>query len=240
MSILDVTDERPGLTRIGAGSFASVYVYRGSPLAFKEVADGDDAAILRKEYHTLGDIYRDWELNPKPLFSLPKPYAIYAPTSNGFSSQSCSAIVTQGIMQHFQRATYAMDRVNAVPLDLGMFIAQTWFPPQYNRHPPALCRLYLGKDYSEAPVPRFINTNNFPLDEYRYNILDQNSPNRLKPISQVARGMGQILARLHHALGLDARDVEFVLGGDGGSNFTYFLIDFNQVCSILRFRATPA
>ncbi|KAF8869604.1 hypothetical protein CPB85DRAFT_1357638 [Mucidula mucida] len=39
----------------------------------------------------------------------------------------------------------------------------------------------------------------------------------LPSVHEVAWGMGEMLARLHYRASVDARDVEFVLGGDGGA-----------------------
>ena len=77
------------------------------------------------------------------------------------------------------------------------------------------------------PRSRFFNTNNFPLDETRYTQL-ATLFKFLPPAADVARAMGDMLFRLHHLTSVDARDVEFVLGGDGGAGFTFFVIDFNQ------------
>jgi len=54
----DAIDE-PSLVKIGAGSFATVYVVHGGPIAYKQVAHVFDAQtqILRHEYDILQEVY---------------------------------------------------------------------------------------------------------------------------------------------------------------------------------------
>lgn len=234
MILNDAPDEAGLPTRIGAGSFATAYVVRGGPVAFKVVARSAESPTLRHEYLVLERLHKE---SSGLFFSIPKPFAFSDPDSSsledGFLSHSHpnsdGPIVTRALMDVFERATYAMDRVPAIPYDAGRLIASTYFPEGFKYFPPALCRLYFGKTYRiDGPTPRFINTTNFPLDEYRYNKLMEAFPGRLKPATEVASGMGRMLALFHFKLSLDARDIEFVLGGTGGSRFTYFVIDFNQ------------
>ncbi|KAJ7270876.1 hypothetical protein C8J57DRAFT_1179872 [Mycena rebaudengoi] len=95
---------------------------------------------------------------------------------------------------------------------------------------PSLCRLYFGKtfDTGQAARPRFFNTTNFPLDEARYENL-RGAVADLHTLGEVAQGMGEMLARLHFRDHVDARDIEFVLGGDGYGDHTFYIIDFDQV-----------
>lgn len=50
-------EEASGPVQIGAGSFASVSILSGGPVAYKEVHNTDDAATLRAEYDLLRSIY---------------------------------------------------------------------------------------------------------------------------------------------------------------------------------------
>ena len=74
------------------------------------------------------------------------------------------------------------------------------------------------------------------LDETRYTQL-ATLFQFLPPVVEVAREMGGMLSRLHHRASVDARDVEFVPGGDGGAGFTFFLIDFNQASAAIKYFA---
>lgn len=66
------------------------------------------------------------------------------------------------------------------------------------------------------------------MDVERYNAirdLIQDAPS----VDDVAHGMGERLSRIHWLAGYDARDIKFVMGGDGLGDVTFFVIDFNQV-----------
>lgn len=105
-------------------------------------------------------------------------------------------------------------------------LVASYFPPSYQNTGPSLCRLYFGTTYWDRAPSRFITTVNFPLEKDRCNVL-ANAFANLCPLpvtADVARGMGEMLGHLHHTARVDARDMEFVLGGDGGDGCTYFII----------------
>lgn len=97
---------------------------------------------------------------------------------------------------------------------------------------PALCRLYFGR---KLPQSQFVNPKNFLLDQHRYSRLSEAFG--FDPPEEVAKGMGEMLARIHWTTGYDGRDIEMVLGGDGFSEIAFYTIDFNQMRPIDR---TPA
>lgn len=236
-------DERPGPTRIGAGSFATAFVICGGPAVFKEVAQADDGPTLRREYHLLQAIHRHCS---DLFFAVPRAFAFNDPfaTTDGFltdylpgpRTRNIRPVVTPGVMAAFARPTYAMDRVYALPYDAGNVLSTLFFPPSIKERP-ALCRLYFGKDLSRT-TSRFINTQNFPLDVRRYDQLRESFPEFLSETSEVASGMGEMLSQLHYKLSVDARDVEFILGGAGIAGFSYFMIDFNQVCGVFPYEGS--
>lgn len=228
--------------RLGAGSFATVYVISGGLIAFKEVSHIDNAEKLRQEYDILDKIYRHCDTDS--FFAIPRALGFFNPLTGDFSTTAPSPpctprvrpptrpLVTAGVMAHFRHPTYAMDRVHALPIDGRRHLAKRYFPLELSDGP-ALCRLYFGRDYTGAPPSRFVNTLNFPLDEPRYTQLATLFQS-LPPAVDVACAMGDMLFRLHHRASVDARDVEFVLGGDGGGGFTFFLIDFNQASAVIK------
>lgn len=61
----------------------------------------------------------------------------------------------------------------------------------------------------------------------------------LPELEEVARGIGEVLARMHSAVGVDAGDVELVLGGTGTeTGVQCYVLDYNQVrCQSLSFSA---
>ena len=123
-----------------------MYVVRGGPIAYKQVAHVSDAQaqILRHEYDILQEIYL--KCNTDSFFATPRAFAYNDPDQNsgGFVSSlpslSSSArrhlahpIVTPNIMAPFTRATYAMDRVHALPYNAGMIISKKYLPESLRR-----------------------------------------------------------------------------------------------------------
>ncbi|KAF9046826.1 hypothetical protein BDZ89DRAFT_1108647 [Hymenopellis radicata] len=221
---------------IGAGSFAEIYVISGGPIAYKQMF-GSDGAALRFEYDALSVIYQRCH-DSQSFFAIPRPFAFNDPSGLiAFHTTSpiplhrrprpVRPIVNQALLSIFRSPVYAMDRVQALPPRASAKLTALYFPRTVETGP-LLCRLYFGKTFTGARIPSFYNTQNFPLDEGRYNTLASLFP-RLPSVTEVVQGMAEMLARLHYRASMDARDVEFVLGGDGGSGFTFFVIDFNQV-----------
>jgi hypothetical protein len=241
LSLLTMSTQEIGTpARLGAGSFATVYVISGGLIAFKEVSHIDNAEEIRQEYDTLDNIYL--QCNTDSFFVVPRAFAFFNPLTEDFATTAPSLpsanrfrtgrpLVTPDVMAYFQQPTYAMDRVHALPINVRRHLAGRYFPSQASDGP-ALCRLYFGRDYTGATPSRFVNTVNFPLDEARYSQM-ATLFHFLPPAVDVARAMGNMLSRLHHRASVDARDVEFVLGGDGGAGFTFFLIDFNQASAVI-------
>jgi hypothetical protein len=93
--------------------------------------------------------------------------------------------------------------------------------------------LYFGKTLGEGKDSRFVNTNNFPLDVRRYEwlraTLKEKSNMVLPSAEELALEMGEMLGKIHWLGGYDARDVEFVMGGDGLNGVLFYVLDFNQV-----------
>ncbi|KIY52170.1 hypothetical protein FISHEDRAFT_35658 [Fistulina hepatica ATCC 64428] len=204
---IENVDEPDKLVTLGSGSFAKVYCYRGSPYVFKQVHHPENANVLLKEYRFCDRIYL--QCNSTSYFALPRALAVHLP------------------------ATERDAAVPAVPLTFGKAVQELFFPPNVQSKGPNLCRLYFGKTFveqlSESSRPRFFNSSNFPLDAARYTQLRRRFPRELDSIENVAHGMGEMLGRLHGRAGVDGRDVEFVLGGDGMFGCSYWVIDFNQV-----------
>ncbi|KAF9046825.1 hypothetical protein BDZ89DRAFT_1155091 [Hymenopellis radicata] len=223
---------------IGAGSFAEIYVINGGRVAYKQIRSSDGAA-LRSEYDALRAVYR--RCNTDSFFGIPRPLAFNDPAhdSTGYSMSSPSPpssqrrrparpVVAEEELLIFHSATYAMDRIHALPPNARARLRALYIPPTSTIEAgPVICRLYFGKTLGTR-ISRFYNTLNFPLDEGRYNTLVSIFP-ELPSATEVAQGIAEMLARLHYRASIDARDVEFILGGDGGAGFTFFVIDFNQV-----------
>lgn len=227
------------LFKIGRGSFADIWLLGGRPIAFKVVQIPTNGDILLREYTALTEIYN--LCNSDSFFFIPRPFAYYDPSApDSFASiptslsprPSCRPLRSPVALADLKSlglpaAVYAMDFVVPLPPTIAQAMRQ-FYPPNSEKAPaPSLCRLYFGKDI-EGPPGRFFNSANFPLDIARYQRIAALSKG-FPIVEDIAYGMGQMLGRLHWRAGYDARDIEFVLGGEGFSHIALYVIDFNQV-----------
>ncbi|TDL19071.1 hypothetical protein BD410DRAFT_877283 [Rickenella mellea] len=196
---------------IGKGSFAVVKIYEGRPMAFKEVLNHDEIEKLHAEYQMLKDVYTN--CNTDSFFRLTRPLAYYRPL-----------------------AEHHAELFQPLPPSLGASIRKHFYPANApaTTPNPSLCRIYFGKEVAPS---RFVNSSNFQLDFARYTALyneDQaahdDDKHYLPSPNEIAHGMGQMIARIHFkGTGYTAQDVEFVIGSEGFSAVSLFVIDFNQV-----------
>ncbi|KZO98093.1 hypothetical protein CALVIDRAFT_562483 [Calocera viscosa TUFC12733] len=240
MSTQDYSYETHQPVRIGAGSFATVYAWRGGPLAFKVAAAPGNCAVIHQEFEMLRMLYA--QSSTASLFRLPKPYAFYDPGTS-------TVILNDGHLQSNRTpspghrptianplrgittdgAAYAMDRIHVVPFEVGSVIKERFYPsfatPQ--APPPSLCRLYFGEWPESLRVSRFFSAKHFALNPTQYADLC-GAFSELESAKDVAKGMGDMLARIHWRAGFDARDVEFGMGGDGIQEITYYMRAFSK------------
>ncbi|KIK25866.1 hypothetical protein PISMIDRAFT_96188 [Pisolithus microcarpus 441] len=175
---------------IGRGSFASISVLTGRPIAFKHVIIPAKEKIqeLLREFETLCFIYET--CNKDSFFAIPRPFAFYDP-----ANRASFRAVNRPLGPHLRRGTH-MDKARD----------------------PSLCRIYFGKVISEVGrggrPNLFLNSANFPLDVARYRkILENDRAGEYPSVEEIVYGMGEMLGRLHWLAGNDGRDIEFVLGG---------------------------
>lgn len=150
------------------------------------------------------------------------------------SSEANEEDATWQLRAHFPRAAIAMDRIPGLPSRVGGAYQQLFFGPdiQDSDITIRLLRLYLGRKFpdttlelAEGPV-----TSDLPLDEARYRCLSDLliCSYELPDVDEVAYGMGKLLASLLFGAGIDCRDIELVLGGDGRRSGRCYVLDFNQ------------
>jgi hypothetical protein len=242
MSSQDINPEWK-LVPIGRGSFATVSILSGRPVAFKHVIFTSRTPELKTEFETLRVLY-DF-CNTDSFFAIPRPLAYYDPelSSTSFVSPEGSP-VSKGRSRarrplvneddfkalKLDSAAYAMDQVLPLPLSTALKIRTLFYPPGASDAAiPSLCRLYFGKALDARPS-RFFNSANFPLDVSRYRqLLDAAKGNDYPSLDEIATGMGEMLGHLHWRSGYDGRDIEFVMGGASFSGVVMNVIDFNQV-----------
>ncbi|KAF8223692.1 hypothetical protein L208DRAFT_1445244 [Tricholoma matsutake] len=241
MSSQDINPEWK-LVPIGRGSFATVSILSGRPVAFKHVIFTSRTPELKTEFETLRALY-DF-CNTDSFFAIPRPLAYYDPElSSSFVSPEGSPVskgrsrarrplVTEVDFKALKldSAAYAMDQVLPLPLSTALKIRMLFYPPGAGDAAiPSLCRLYFGKALDARPS-RFFNSANFPLDVSRYRqLLDTAKGDDYPSLDEIATGMGEILGRLHWRSGYDGRDIEFVMGGASFSGVVMNVIDFNQM-----------
>ena len=222
------------LVPIGRGSFATISILSGRPVAFKHVTVRERSVELKTEFEVLRSLYGFCDTDS--FFGVPRPLAFYDPhRPTSFLSASGSPpsesrrrrplrpLVSEGDFKllELDTAAYAMDQVLPIPLSTAKTIRTLFYPPNMPKAlNPTLCRLYFGKVIKElgpgGRPNRFFNSANFPLDASRYRKLLEvaiESDYVYPSIEDIAYGMGEMLGRLHWCAGYDGRDVEFVMGG---------------------------
>jgi hypothetical protein len=238
------------LLSIGRGSFASVSILSGRPVAFKHVIVRERHIELKAEFEALRSLYDFCDTDS--FFAIPKPLAFYDPYNPGsFISADNSpppksrrrprrSLVSEGDFKllELDTAAFAMDQVLPIPLSTAKIIRTLFYPPNMPKAlDPTLCRLYFGKVRKElAPGERpnrFFNSANFPLDVSRYRKLLETAVEgdcEYPSVEDIVYGMGEMLGYVHWRAGYDGRDVEFIMGGASFSGVAMYIIDFNQVC----------
>jgi hypothetical protein len=228
----DVTPERR-LVTIGRGSFASVSVLTGHPVAFKHVILPERTQELQRVFYILRSIYDSCDKDS--FFAIPRPFAFYdprvpasfvAPPRSPHSTSRQRPLhprVAEGDfkMLNLDTAAYAMDYIPPLSLVVADTVRKLFYLPNSSAaRLPSLCRVYFGKVISEVGKDgrpnRFFNSANFPLDVDRYRVIkesDHEDECGYPDVQDILFGMGEMLARLHWRAGYDARDVEFVMGG---------------------------
>ncbi|KAK2462901.1 hypothetical protein APHAL10511_005099 [Amanita phalloides] len=247
----DVTPEWRLMT-IGRGSLANVSILTGRTIAFKHVIVQARKQELITEFRTLCAVYN--QCDSDSFFSIPQAHAYYDPDdaqsysftgrrqSPGSGSTSRRRLLGPSLIREedfellgLETAAYAMDQVQPLPLKFAQVVRNLFYPDTAKAAPvPSLCRIYFGKVISdvgrEGQPRRFFNSSNFPLDVGRYQkAVDADAAGLYPDVKDIAYGMGEMLGRLHGRAGYDGRDIEFVLGGRGFSDTSFYVIDFNQV-----------
>ncbi|KAM5545179.1 hypothetical protein V8D89_001290 [Ganoderma adspersum] len=235
-------------TRIGAGSFATVFASPGRPLAIKVAHAPDHTAQVEWEFTSLQAVLTATENNTYAFFMVPRPLAFYDPQTQkllfpvGLSPPSDEATTgrrrapqqrpfTPEFFSNLpERPCYVMDRAAPLPPGAAQRIRAHFYPTRAagSVPSPSICRLYFGKELRPSA---FVNPVNFPLDAARYDLFrDGDDDPDIPPKDEVAAGMGETLALIHWQAGYDARDVEFVMAGaQDSAGLRFYVIDFNQM-----------
>ena len=177
MSSADINPEWK-LVAIGRGSFATVSVLLGRPVAFKHVIVSSHAPQLKAEFEAICSVY-DF-CNTDSLFAIPRPFAHYDPGVGSASFVYHASSLSTGRSRaprpmvsepdfkalNLETAAYAMDQVLPIPLSAAQTIRRLFYPPgQEAARVPSLCRLYFGKVIQPTAIAgrpnRFSTPQNF-------------------------------------------------------------------------------
>lgn len=123
-----LTEDLPVLQRIGAGSFATVYISHGGACAYKVVHNPEDTEIIEKEFRLISGVYLS--CNTDSFFRLPRAatdtlHVDHSRFDSGFTAKTFKLI---GIVND----SYAMDRVFVLlPSGLGQRIRELYYPTSF-------------------------------------------------------------------------------------------------------------
>lgn len=221
------------MVELGCGSFATaVYHREGATIALKAVHDEASSDVIAAEFRLIQAAYKAFPGRKAAraagerggvVFTCVEPYQLY--TSAEFARGM--GLQEEELPSVLRRPFYAMERLWKIPrplarkmLELALLDRATF---NFSSH--CLCRLYLG--VKERRRSRFSRGyRNLPLTQADVTALSECLP----PVERVAEAIGTALARIH-AIGQDARDVEFVLAGNATDMFEtrFVVLDWNQV-----------
>lgn len=166
------------------------------------------------------------------VFRTPHPWAYWRPSSAEILPPTAAIPPSLSI---FRAPTFLFDIIPSLSLDIVAAYQRLFIAPAALAQCPRirLLRLYFGREDMPALTEEFqpgLSTD-LPLDSRRYDLL-RSAVTTMPTALEVSSGMGQVLARLHWAVGANARDVELVLGSRvvGGVPVAQcYVLDFNQV-----------
>lgn len=206
------------LRQLGRGSFGAVYYLEHLPLvAVKFALDDAGSAVLRREFDFLSQINRIAGSSPVTFVKA------IAFMEDAAELARVAGLPGQVAPDERSGPLYAMQRVPPLCPALANAIASRYMPGGECRQQ-FIGRVYLGRARRRENA-RFCAVQNFPLS---LDVLDAIGIDG----TELAVSIGQALAMLHFEADVDARDVEFVLGGSLVNPFfgrELFCIDFNQV-----------
>lgn len=203
---------------------------RGPGLVFKQTLNPQHVTELQAEFDIYGAVATHLK---QATFKVPKPSKFYSSVAK-LQTRYEVKLDTEGPL--FSMACIPPASAPVGTLIRAHFVNERLRPQFHNL---LLCRLYLGVDSTAFCAKRqratFMNTTNYQLCSKDIEFLRaQKALPDSFTCSLIASEMGEVLAMFHHQLKLDARDIEFVLGGGGGEEedlASLWVLDFNQVKS---------
>ena len=217
-----MSDEHTTIVRVGAGSFATVFVWQShNHVVFKKVQSPSRGMHrqLSKEYDDLQLLHSVIHRDSFNLFHVPRPIKFYS--SLAYFKACVGNLPLEEPLD--DTALYAMERIWPVPPRLAGSIRQHFFPVGHKDNEQAfVSRIQLGQEVGAHSEP--FTPQNFPLDSARLATLDIGVAT-----SQIAGKMGLCLAHIHYKARRDARGVKFVVGSQDLDTLAFFCIDFDRM-----------
>lgn len=239
-----------GFELLGEGSFGSIYYYSTHSIVYKMVIDAEGDSALFAEFSTYNAVSTATGHGSQPgSFSTPRAWKYWRPSSCELLAHDSSPPRTvprspndrpSSLWSHFHRPTFVFDLIPSISSDLVRLYKHLFVAREAAHLCPSirLLRLYLGREDLPVKTSAFHPglASDLPLDVARYETLRKagiDAAGTVMPtLDMVCSGMGQVLARLHWAVGINARDVELVLGSvqiGGAQEPQCYVLDFNQV-----------
>jgi hypothetical protein len=203
-------------TMIGKGQCGSVYALKGTTMAIKLPNTSSKTDELFRELKNHMVVHKTFKAvysSSSSAIRVPKMMCWVTPESNSFWSEKAALFQDRGQVPNYGLVS---ERIYPLPRPVREALVSALCPKQivnfkdeFLRKPQnkdCLVRLYLGRRHdNRTSNPKSISMRNFPLhaDEMERIGLETKA---------FALAMAEALALLHWKAGLDANDVEFVLG----------------------------
>lgn len=170
-------------------------------------------------------------------FISPAPLELFDPFTRTVTVPDMTTSSFSSSWDVFDHPTMSIECIPSVPPLVGLAFRSEFFTSEPIRKTPTfssrLLRFYLGRKLPvviEELQPGL--RSDLALDVLRYTrlleALTLEGIATLPPLTDVAFGMGKVLAQLHFGVGIDGMDVELVMGGDGRHGLQCYILDYNQ------------
>ncbi|ORY27101.1 hypothetical protein BCR39DRAFT_539259 [Naematelia encephala] len=240
------------LQLIAEGSFGQIFHWPQQTTVYKTVReDGHHLQLLREfECYSAASSIAHQPQAPGE-FGIPRPWQYWQPigidqpgriinAANSHLSvlspryEANRELSSRHLWSEFQLPTFTMDLIPSLhPVISQRYKLLFWAEKIRHTMSIRLLRLYFGRTNLPAvtiSVQPGLKSDP-PLDVSRYERLAEDLESygiQMPTPQQVAAGMGQVLARLHWLVGINASDIELVLGGSPAHGVQLYAFDFNQ------------
>ncbi|KAF2242043.1 hypothetical protein BU26DRAFT_584940 [Trematosphaeria pertusa] len=208
-------------TTVGQGQCGTVYALRGTTMVIKLPNSPQKSDQLFNDFQIHSAVKNAFTSLPATMrtsynINIPEVKMWVDPVASHFWSEHASMFPDTENSVDVPNYGLVTERIFPLPLPVRSAIVDTFCPKEIKKqkdkflkmpeNKDCLVRLYLGRYRKDSPMtPENVRLRNFPLhiDEMQYLKLD---------VEMFAKMIAQALAVLHWKVGVDANDIEFVLG----------------------------